>query len=119
MAEMRSGSGAQTRPGWWPVIGGIAVAILGHGLAIGAAWLPYEWYDAGTKDLDGGGGFAAFWMMLCMFAVGQGFLLGCGFLISSGFGVPRFSLGLMAGWAGGLALILGIAVVGYFSTGPG
>jgi len=85
--------------------------MLGHGFAIGAASLPYAWYDAGTEDLEAGGRFAVAMMMVIMFAVGQTIALGSALLASYGLGIPRFRLGLIAGWAAGMVPIIGATVV--------
>ncbi|GAB3938648.1 hypothetical protein [Micromonospora vulcania] len=111
MSQVRTGSESRVHPDWWWTVFGLTLALVGHGFALGAAYFPYVWQDAGTVDLEAGGRFAVFLMIIFMFGFAQTFLVICGWLFAMGLGVRRFSWALGAGWAGGLVLILAAAVI--------
>ncbi|MEV0811443.1 hypothetical protein [Micromonospora sp. NPDC050200] len=114
VSELATASGPRARPGWWSLIGGIGLATLGHVLAIAAMKIPAEKYGASSpdEDLDAGGRFAALFSVLFTYGFVHTLLLVAGIIfILSRYGAQRFKRGLIAGWAGGWALILGTVVV--------
>lgn len=106
----------EPRPGWQPVLAGIGLAVLGHLLAVAAMGVAAR-LTGGARgsdvDLDAGGRFGVVYAMLCTYAVVQTFLL-AGVLIP--YGGPRLKAGLLAGWGGGLVLIVGV-VASWFVPG--
>ncbi|MEO3742304.1 hypothetical protein [Plantactinospora sp. B5E13] len=96
------------------MIGGIGLATLGHALAVVALRIPAERYGASSpdEDLDAGGRFAVVASVLITYYVTHVLLLISGLiLILSLRGRQRFKRGLIVGWAGGWALILGTVIV--------
>lgn len=107
------GTSQPANPGWRSGFAGVGLATLGHVLAIAAVVIAAR-LAGGARgsdvDLDAGGRFAIAYAMLCTYAASQVILL-TGAVIFSAYRGPRLKVGLIVGWGGGLALVLGALAV--------